>query len=113
MHYYVFKQDTSNEMLADIDALLSLNQFQYMVPNTTVTHVADALILYGKVTIPVFSIVSLATPPCHVIKLVSSDSGFARMDSEVCNELPFHTVSNNPNSFAGNFLISVSTPIEG
>ena len=94
-------------MLADVDVLLNLNQFQYMVPNTTVTHLsADSLILYGKVTILVFSIVSLATPPCHIIKLVSSGSGFARMDSKVCNDLSFHTMSNSPNSFSGNCLIS-------
>lgn len=56
-----------------------------MVPTTTVTHFSsDSLILYDTVSVPVSCIVGLAPPPCHIIRLVTSGSGFARMDLEVC-----------------------------
>ena len=56
-----------------------------MVPTTTITHLSsDSLIMYDTISVPVSSIVGLAPPPCQIIRLVSSGSGFARMDLEVC-----------------------------
>ena len=64
-----------------------------MVPTTTVTHLSsDSLILYDKISVPVSSIVGLAPPPCHIIRLVSSGSGFARMDLEVCKIKKYQNV---------------------
>ena len=72
-------------MLADIEILLDLVQFQHMVPDTTATHMSsDSLISYGKMSVPVSDIVGLATPPVHIVQRVSSGSGFARMDMQVC-----------------------------
>ena len=57
----------------------------HMVPDTTVTHLSsDSLISYGKINVPVSDIIGLATPPVHIVQLVSSGSGFARMNRQVC-----------------------------
>ena len=80
-----FTQATSKDILAHIEILLDLFQFQHMVPDTTVTHLSsDSLISYGIMNVPVSNIVGLATPPVHIVQVVSSGSGFARMDKQVC-----------------------------
>eukprot|EP00731_Ephydatia_muelleri_P033322 Em0027g70a len=81
-----FFQEASSsccDVFAEIEVLLDLKQFQIMVPTTTITHLSsDSLIMYDTISVPVSSIVGLAPPPCHIIRLVSSGSGFARMDLE-------------------------------
>ena len=78
-------QAPSKDVLADIEVLLDVVQFQHMVPDTTVTHMSsDSLISYGKMSVPVSDIVGLATPPIHIVQQVSSGSGFAKMDKQVC-----------------------------
>ncbi|KAL5503005.1 hypothetical protein EMCRGX_G009879 [Ephydatia muelleri] len=74
---------TSKDILAHIEILLDLFQFQHMVPDTTVTHLSsDSLISYGIMNVPVSDIVGLATPPVHIVQRVSSGSGFVRMDKQ-------------------------------
>ena len=59
-----YTQATSKDILAHIEILLDLFQFQHMVPDTTVTHLSsDSLISYGIMNAPVSDIVGLATPP--------------------------------------------------
>ena len=78
-------QASSKDILAHIEILLDVVQFQHMVPDTTVTHLSsDSLISYGKINVPVSDIIGLATPPVHIVQLVSSGSGFARMNRQVC-----------------------------
>eukprot|EP00731_Ephydatia_muelleri_P000135 Em0001g135a len=74
---------SSKDILAHIETLLNVVQFQHMVPDTTVTHLSsDSLISYGKINVPVSDIIGLATPPVHIVQLVSSGSGFARMNRQ-------------------------------
>ena len=78
-------QASSKDILAHIEILLDVVQFQHMVPDTTVTHLSsDRLISNGKINVPVSDIIGLATPPVHIVQLVSSGSGFARMNRQVC-----------------------------
>ena len=72
-------QASSKDILAHIEILLDVVQFQHMVPDTS-----DSLISYGKINVPVSDIIGLATPPVHIVQLVSSGSGFARMNMQVC-----------------------------
>ena len=85
MFFFFFTQASSKDILAHIEILLDLRQFQHMVPDATVTHLSsDSLISYVIMNVPVSEIVGLATPPVHIVQLVSSGSGFARMDKQVC-----------------------------
>ena len=85
MFFFFFTQASSKDILAHIEILLDLGQFQHMVPDTTVTHLSsNSLISYVIMNVPVSEIVGLATPPVHIVQLVSSGSGFARMDKQVC-----------------------------
>ncbi|KAL5494053.1 hypothetical protein EMCRGX_G015323 [Ephydatia muelleri] len=71
------------DVLTEIEPLLNVEQFQQMVPTTTVTHMAlDSAILHEKAVVTLADIICLATPPRQIVRMASTDSGFVRMDLE-------------------------------
>eukprot|EP00731_Ephydatia_muelleri_P004554 Em0002g730a len=83
---------TSKDILAHIEILLDLFQFQHMVPDTTVTHLSsDSLISYGIMNAPVSDIVGLATPPVRTSAIrfwFCMDGQAARADGKRVMMLP-------------------------
>ncbi|KAL5479531.1 hypothetical protein EMCRGX_G023059 [Ephydatia muelleri] len=77
-----FQKDNSVDLLEEIDVLANLQQFQYLVPDTTATHLSsDTLILCETIVLPVFSILGTVECPEDIIKWTPPGM-FSRIDVE-------------------------------
>eukprot|EP00731_Ephydatia_muelleri_P025486 Em0017g569a len=82
-----FQKDNSVDLLEEIDVLANLQQFQYLVPDTTATHLSsDTLILCETIVLPVFSILGTVECPEDIIKWTPPGM-FSRIDVEVGRNL--------------------------
>ena len=77
-------QGSATALLAVVDTLLNLQQFNDMVPQTTVTHLpSDILIIHNQLVIPISIINGLTAQPLHVIKWIAQEERFIRFDQQV------------------------------
>ena len=64
-----FQQDYTTQVYAQLEVLVNLVQFKYLVPDTAIVHLdRDTLILYENIVIPVSSISGCVTFPNSIIK---------------------------------------------
>ena len=70
MRYITFIVRATQKMyMQKLDVLANLQQFQYLVPETSVTHLpSDTLILCDTIVLPVFSILESVARPEYIIK---------------------------------------------
>lgn len=66
----------------NLDLLLSIQQFKYFVPETTIAHLdEDTCIVYPGVSYPLSHVYGRSTPPAHIVKWNAPN--FERVDNEV------------------------------
>eukprot|EP00731_Ephydatia_muelleri_P033316 Em0027g64a len=80
--YTAFQQDYTTQVYAQLEVLVNLVQFKYLVPDTAIVHLdRDTLILYENIVIPVSSISGCVTFPNSIIKWMPPAS-FSRFSHE-------------------------------